>query len=64
MSTTRHKDVQDPKMQGVTFYLSAFIKMLINDVSKYQKILKADTIESKAHDESSQVTKLILRPEK
>ena len=63
MSTTKHKDVQDLEMQGAVPYLSAFTKMLKNDISKDQKRHKANTIENKAHDESSQATKSISGPE-
>ena len=48
-------------MQGAVLYLSAFTKMLKNDVSKYQKRHKADTIDNTSYDESSDTTKLIPR---
>ena len=60
----KHKGVQDPEMQGVARYLSVFTKMVKNDVSKDQKRHKADTTESKAHDESSETKKSILGPKK
>ena len=55
----QNTNVEDLEMQGMTLYLNAFTKMLKNYLKKDQKRYKADTIESRTHDESSKATNVI-----
>ena len=49
------------KCNRVTFYLSAFVKIVQKDVNKDQKRHKVDTIDSTSHNKSYDTIKLISR---
>lgn len=51
------------KCNRVTFYLSAFVKILQKDVNKDQKRHNTNKIDSTSHEKSFETTKLIPEPE-